>query len=92
MKVSAFLLFIFLTHKDILLFFLTLPLTIKNLKMDRATLDKINNDRQLVDLRMQAEDLINAMETMDAELFRTESLRVKKALDDRFAELIEQYE
>lgn len=59
--------------------------------MDRATLAKINDDRQLVELRMQAEDLINAMETMDEEQYRTESLRIKKELDDRYAELIEQY-
>lgn len=59
--------------------------------MDRATLAKINDDRQLVELRMQAEDLINSMDQMDEERYRTESLRIKKELDDRYAELIEQY-
>lgn len=59
--------------------------------MDRATLAKINDDRQLVELRMQAEDLINAMDQMNEERYRTESLRIKKELDDRYAELIEQY-
>lgn len=59
--------------------------------MDRATLAKINDDRQLVELRMQAEDLINSMDQMDEERYRTECLRIKKELDDRYAELIEQY-
>lgn len=59
--------------------------------MDRATADKINNDRQIVDLRMQVEDLINNSEHMDKEAYVAESKRIEDALAKRFDELYEEY-
>lgn len=59
--------------------------------MDRATADKINNDRQIVDLRMQVEDLINNSDSMDKEVYKAESKRIEEALAKRFEELYEEY-
>lgn len=59
--------------------------------MDRATAEKINNDRQIVELRMQVEDLINNSEHMDKATYLAESKRIEESLAQRFAELYEEY-
>ncbi|MBK5720049.1 hypothetical protein JGH11_04110 [Dysgonomonas sp. Marseille-P4677] len=59
--------------------------------MDRATASKINNDKEIVGLRMQAEELINNQELLDKELFESESRRIKQELEQRFVILYEKY-
>lgn len=51
--------------------------------MSRKFQDKINTDREIVDLRMQSEELINAMERLSEEEFRIESKRIADAIDGR---------
>ena len=51
--------------------------------MTRKDLQTINSDREVIDLRMQAEDLINNVESLSDEEFRLEALRIEKEIDDR---------
>lgn len=51
--------------------------------MSRKFQDKINSDRVIIDLRMQSEDLINAMERMTEDEFRKETQRIADAIDAR---------
>lgn len=60
--------------------------------MTRKDLQTINNDREIIDLRMQAEDLINNVESLSDEDFRNEAQRIEKEIDDRIAVLIQQME
>lgn len=60
--------------------------------MTRKDLQTINNDREIIDLRMQAEDLINNVESLSDEDFRNEAQRIEKEIDDRIAVLIQQIE
>ena len=55
--------------------------------MSRKFQDKINTDREIVDLRMQSEELINAIERMTDDEFRRESKRISDAIDKRIEEL-----
>lgn len=55
--------------------------------MSRKFQDKINTDRQIIDLRMQSEELINAVERMSEDEFRKESERITNAIDARIEEL-----
>lgn len=59
--------------------------------MNRATADLINNDPQIVRLRMQAEDLINNMESLSQDNYKAEGKRIEGELAKRFAELYEEY-
>lgn len=58
--------------------------------MTRKDLDTINSDRVIIDLRMQAEDLINHVEALSDEDFRNESRRIEKEMDDRVSVLLQQ--
>lgn len=58
--------------------------------MTRKDLDTINSDRVIIDLRMQAEDLINHVESLSDEDFRNESRRIEKEMDDRVSVLLQQ--
>lgn len=60
--------------------------------MTRKDLQTINNDREIIDLRMQAEELINNVESFSDEDFRNEAQRIEKEIDDRIAVLIQQME
>lgn len=60
--------------------------------MTRKDLQTINNDREIIDLRMQAEDLINNVESFSDEDFRNEAQRIERAIDDRIAFLFKQME
>ncbi|QIK55226.1 hypothetical protein G7051_13090 [Dysgonomonas sp. HDW5B] len=60
--------------------------------MTRKDLQTINSDREIIDLRMQAEDLINNVESFSDEDFRNEAQRIEKEIDDRIAVLIQQME
>ena len=60
--------------------------------MTRKDLQTINNDREIIDLRMQAEELINTVESFSDEDFRNEAQRIEKEIDDRIAVLIQQME
>lgn len=60
--------------------------------MTRKDLQTINSDREIIDLRMQAEDLINNVESLSDEDFRNEAQRIEKKIDDRIAVLIRQME
>ena len=57
--------------------------TLNAFLMSRKFQDKINSDREIIDLRMQSEDLINAMERMTEDEFRKESQRIADAIDAR---------
>lgn len=60
--------------------------------MTRKDLQTINSDREIIDLRMQAEDLINNVESLSDEDFRNEAQRIEKEIDDRIGVLIQQME
>lgn len=60
--------------------------------MTRKDLQTINSDREIIDLRMQAEDLINNVESLSDEDFRNEAQRIEKEINDRIAVLIQQME
>lgn len=60
--------------------------------MTRKDLQTINSDREIIDLRMQTEDLINNVESLSDEDFRNEAQRIEKEIDDRIAVLIQQME
>lgn len=51
----------------------------------------INDDREIVDLRMQSEDLINNIDNIAEELFKAEADRIDREMNARMAILIEQY-
>ncbi len=58
--------------------------------MSRKFQDKINTDREIVDLRMQSEELINAIERMTDDEFRIASKRISDAIDKRIDELYQE--
>lgn len=58
-----------------------------NLIMSRKLQEKINSDREIVDLRMESEDIINNMDFMAEADFERESKRIADAIDARIAEL-----
>lgn len=60
--------------------------------MTRKDLQTINSDREIIDLRMQAEDLINNVESLSDEDFRNEAQRIEKEIDHRIAFLFKQME
>lgn len=60
--------------------------------MSRKFQDKINSDREIIDLRMQSEELINAMERMTDDEFRRESQHIADAIDARINNLLEESE
>lgn len=60
-------------------------------KMDRATAEAINNDRQITDLRMDMEELINNRESLSEEVYTAQSKRIQHAINQRFEELYAQY-
>lgn len=59
--------------------------------MDRATSEAINNDRQITDLRMDMEELINNRDSMSEDLYAAQSKRIQDAISQRFDELYAQY-
>lgn len=59
--------------------------------MDRATAEAINNDRQITDLRMDMEELINNRDSLSEEVFTARSKRIQHAINQRFEELYAQY-
>ena len=63
---------------------------IKQKSVTRKDLATINNDRVIIDLRMQAEDLINHVESLSDEDFRNESLKIEKEIDARVAVLLQE--
>lgn len=60
--------------------------------MSRKILGIINNDRILIDLRMQSEDLINNIDRIDPKEFEKESLRIKSEIDNRISQIYKQNE
>lgn len=58
--------------------------------MSRKFQDKINSDRDIIDLRMQSEELINAMDRMTDDEFRKESQRIADAIDARIGILLKE--
>ncbi len=65
-------------------------LFIKQPNVTRKDLEDIYNDREIIDLRMQSEDLINNAESLTEEEFRNEAQRIERAIDERTAFLIQQ--
>lgn len=57
--------------------------------MTREDWAKINSDREVISLRMEAEDLINDREYMDEAIFNSESARIKNAIEQRLQFLVE---
>lgn len=55
--------------------------------MTRKDLEMINSDREIIDLRMQSEDLINNIESFSDEDFKNEAQRIEKEIDDRISVL-----
>ncbi|PXV69009.1 hypothetical protein CLV62_101276 [Dysgonomonas alginatilytica] len=55
--------------------------------MTRKDLENINKDKEIIELRMQSEDLINNVESLSDEDFRNEALRIEKEIDDRISVL-----
>ncbi|MBD8347019.1 hypothetical protein [Dysgonomonas sp. HGC4] len=53
--------------------------------MTRKDLENINKDKEIIQLRMQSEDLINNVESLSDEDFRNEALRIEKEIDDRIS-------
>ncbi|MBF0574766.1 hypothetical protein [Dysgonomonas sp. GY617] len=53
--------------------------------MTRKDLENINKDKEIIELRMQSEDLINNVESLSDEDFRNEALRIEKEIDDRIS-------
>lgn len=53
--------------------------------MTRKDLENINKDKEIIELRMQSEDLINNVESLSNEDFRNEALRIEKEIDDRIS-------
>lgn len=51
--------------------------------MSRLLQNKINNDPEIIRLRMDVEDLINSIDSIDDEIFDKEASRLKKAIDKR---------
>ncbi len=63
-----------------------IPLHLNKQKIvNRKDLQTINSDREIIDLRMQAEDLINNIESFSDEDFRNEAQRIEKEIDDRIS-------
>lgn len=60
--------------------------------MTREDWDNINSDREVVNLRMEAEELINNREYMDEIIFESESARIKNSIEQRIQYLVEQLE
>lgn len=58
--------------------------------MTRKDLETINNDRIVIDLRMQAEDLINNMESMSNDDYQREAQRIENEIDNRIEFLFKQ--
>ena len=58
--------------------------------MTREDWDNINSDREVVNLRMEAEELINNREYMDEIIFESESARIKNSIEQRIQYLVEQ--
>lgn len=59
--------------------------------MDRKTMQIINSDREIVELRMQSEDLINNIDNLSHEDFEKEANRIKEGIDQRTSLLLSQY-
>ena len=49
--------------------------------------DKINSDRIIIDLRMQAEDLINSIEHLSEEEYRQNAQKISEQINLRIAEI-----
>lgn len=60
--------------------------------MTRQDWDKINSDREIISLRMDAEDLINNREYIDEIVYISESTRIKNAIEQRIQYLVEELE
>ena len=60
--------------------------------MTRQDWDKINSDREIISLRMDAEDLINNREYIDEIVYISESTRIKNAIEQRIQYLVENLE
>lgn len=58
--------------------------------MTRKDLEAINSDREVIDLRMQSEDLINNAESLSEEDFKKEAQRIEKEIEDRLSVLFQQ--
>lgn len=59
--------------------------------MDRKTMQIINSDKEIVELRMQSEDLINSIDNLSPEDFEKEAKRIKEMIDRRTSILLLQY-
>ncbi|WP_165043211.1 hypothetical protein [Dysgonomonas sp. ZJ709] len=55
--------------------------------MSRKNLDIINNDRKIIELRMESEDLINRRDSLNQDIFEKEAVRIKTEIDNRISEL-----
>ncbi|WP_165021065.1 hypothetical protein [Dysgonomonas sp. ZJ279] len=55
--------------------------------MSRKNLDIINNDRKIIELRMESEDLINRRDSLNQGIFEKEAVRIKSEIDNRISEL-----
>lgn len=53
--------------------------------MTRKDLENINKDREIIELRMQSEDLINNAESFTNEEFKREAQRIEDEINARIA-------
>lgn len=58
--------------------------------MTRKDLEAINNDREVINLRMQAEDLINNIEAINDDVYMAEAMRIQKGIKERITYLCQQ--
>lgn len=53
--------------------------------MGREILKKIDNDKEIIQLRMESEDLINNYDFMAKDDFQKEAKRIEAAIDNRIS-------
>lgn len=56
--------------------------------MTRNDLKKIDNDRIVIDLRMQSEDLINNIESVSQKMYDAQAKHIKDQIDERIFQVL----
>ena len=51
--------------------------------MSRLLQNKINNDTEIIRLRMDVEDLVNSIDSISEDIFNEEAAKLKLAIDKR---------
>lgn len=59
--------------------------------MSRKILTAINSDSKMIELRMQAEDLVNAADRMSYGEYAKESERIERQINERIAQIYVEY-